>query len=162
VRLFGEVGDDSVIATARELGVTSPIEDGDPSVALGTSTMTLMELTAAYAGSPPTSSRSCRPRSPPRSRLAREPVRRQGQPQRQRARRDRAAAARRGQPRHRARGDAQRAQLRQDRHHPGPPRRAVRRLRRRAGGRGVGRQRRQHPMPGSPAARCRRGSGRTS
>ncbi|HEY6815751.1 MAG TPA: transglycosylase domain-containing protein [Croceibacterium sp.] len=50
VRLFGEVGDEAVIDVARELGVTSPIEEGDPSVALGTSTMTLMQLTAAYAG----------------------------------------------------------------------------------------------------------------
>lgn len=50
VRLFGEVGDDAVIATARDLGVTSPLEPGDPSMALGTGTMTLMELTAAYAG----------------------------------------------------------------------------------------------------------------
>lgn len=50
VRLFGLVGDAAVIETARDLGVRSPIEEGDPSVALGTSTMTLMELTAAYAG----------------------------------------------------------------------------------------------------------------
>jgi penicillin-binding protein 1A len=50
VRLFGLVGDENVIETARDLGVDSPIEEGDPSVALGTSTMTLMELTAAYAG----------------------------------------------------------------------------------------------------------------
>jgi penicillin-binding protein 1A len=50
VRLMGQVGDDDVIEMARELGVRSPIEEGDPSVALGTSTMTLMELTAAYAG----------------------------------------------------------------------------------------------------------------
>jgi penicillin-binding protein 1A len=50
VRLFGEVGDEAVIDVARELGVRSPIEEGDPSVALGTSEMTLMELTAAYAG----------------------------------------------------------------------------------------------------------------
>ncbi|HEU4651564.1 MAG TPA: transglycosylase domain-containing protein [Croceibacterium sp.] len=50
VRLFGLVGDDNVIDVARELGVRSPIRDGDPSVALGTSEMTLMELTAAYAG----------------------------------------------------------------------------------------------------------------
>jgi hypothetical protein len=48
--LFGLVGDDNVIEAARELGVRSPIEEGDPSVALGSSTMTLMELTAAYAG----------------------------------------------------------------------------------------------------------------
>lgn len=50
VRLWHEVGDDAVIRMARELGVRSPIAKGDPSVALGTSTMTLMELTAAYAG----------------------------------------------------------------------------------------------------------------
>jgi len=50
VRLMGQVGDEDVIATARDLGVTSPIPEGDPSVALGTSTMSLMELTAAYAG----------------------------------------------------------------------------------------------------------------
>src|SRR6187399_918015 len=50
VRLFGLVGDQAVIETARDLGVRSPIEEGDPSVALGTSTMTLLELTAAYAG----------------------------------------------------------------------------------------------------------------
>jgi len=50
VRLFGEVGDSKVIRTARDLGVRSSLSEGDPSLALGTSTMTLMELTAAYAG----------------------------------------------------------------------------------------------------------------
>jgi penicillin-binding protein 1A len=50
VRLMQEVGDAAVIRTARELGVRSPLAKGDPSLALGTSTMTLMELTAAYAG----------------------------------------------------------------------------------------------------------------
>jgi penicillin-binding protein 1A len=50
VRLMQQVGSDKVIATARELGVTSPLPEGDPSLALGTSTMTLMELTSAYAG----------------------------------------------------------------------------------------------------------------
>lgn len=50
VRLFNEVGDTAVIDTARELGVTSPLPQGDPSLALGTSTMTLLELTSAYAG----------------------------------------------------------------------------------------------------------------
>jgi len=50
VRLLGQVGDEDVIAMARELGVRSPLAEGDPSLALGTSTMTLMELTAAYAG----------------------------------------------------------------------------------------------------------------
>lgn len=50
VRLFNQVGSDAVIAKARELGVRSDLPRGDPSLALGTSTMTLLELTAAYAG----------------------------------------------------------------------------------------------------------------
>ena len=50
VRLLQQVGSDKVIATARELGVTAPLPEGDPSLALGSSTMTLLELTAAYAG----------------------------------------------------------------------------------------------------------------
>ncbi len=49
VRLLGEVGSDKVIATARDLGVTAQLAEGDPSLALGTSTMSLLELTAAYA-----------------------------------------------------------------------------------------------------------------
>ena len=50
VRLMQQIGSEKVIATARELGVTAPLPEGDPSLALGTSTMTLLELTAAYAG----------------------------------------------------------------------------------------------------------------
>lgn len=50
VRLMQQVGSAKVIATARELGVRSPLPEGDPSLALGTSTMTLLELTSAYAG----------------------------------------------------------------------------------------------------------------
>ncbi len=50
VRLLQKVGSEKVIATARDLGVTSPLAEGDPSLALGTSTMTLLELTSAYAG----------------------------------------------------------------------------------------------------------------
>lgn len=50
VRLFNKVGSDKVIETARKLGVRSPMTEGDPSLALGTSTMTLLELTSAYAG----------------------------------------------------------------------------------------------------------------
>ena len=49
VRLLGEVGSEKVIATARDLGVTAPLPKGDPSLALGTSTMSLLELTSAYA-----------------------------------------------------------------------------------------------------------------
>lgn len=50
VRLFGQVGDKAVIREARNLGVKSRLAEDDPSLALGTSTMNLMELTAAYAG----------------------------------------------------------------------------------------------------------------
>ncbi|WP_299191818.1 transglycosylase domain-containing protein [uncultured Erythrobacter sp.] len=50
VRLFNEIGSERVIRTARSLGVTSDLPEGDPSLALGTSTMTLLELTSAYAG----------------------------------------------------------------------------------------------------------------
>ena len=49
VRLLQQVGSDKVIALARDLGVTAPLAEGDPSLALGTSSMTLLELTAAYA-----------------------------------------------------------------------------------------------------------------
>jgi penicillin-binding protein 1A len=50
VRLFQAVGSQKVISTARQLGITAAMPEGDPSLALGTSAMTLMELTAAYAG----------------------------------------------------------------------------------------------------------------
>lgn len=50
VRLFGQVGDKAVIREARNLGITSKLAEDDPSLALGTSTTTLLELTAAYAG----------------------------------------------------------------------------------------------------------------
>ena len=50
LRLFNEVGDAAVIKAARDLGIRSPLPKGDPSLALGTSTVTLLELTAAYAG----------------------------------------------------------------------------------------------------------------
>ncbi len=50
VRLFGQLGDRAVIREARNLGIKSKLAEDDPSLALGTSTMTLMELTAAYAG----------------------------------------------------------------------------------------------------------------
>ena len=48
VRLYQQLGNDAVVKAARDLGVTSPIRD-DPSVALGTSGMSLLELTSAYA-----------------------------------------------------------------------------------------------------------------
>lgn len=50
VRLFGMVGDEAVIAAARDYGIGAALPAGDPSLALGTSSLTLLELTAAYAG----------------------------------------------------------------------------------------------------------------
>jgi len=50
VRLYNEVGDEAVIDMARAFGVRAILPRGDPSVALGTATMTLLDLTSAYAG----------------------------------------------------------------------------------------------------------------
>ncbi|MEP5937382.1 MAG: transglycosylase domain-containing protein [Erythrobacter sp.] len=50
VRLFNQLGSEKVIATARDLGIASDLPAGDPSLALGTSTLSLLELTSAYAG----------------------------------------------------------------------------------------------------------------
>jgi len=50
VRLEQKVGYDAVIAEAHKLGITTPLARGDPSLALGTSTTTLLQLTSAYAG----------------------------------------------------------------------------------------------------------------
>ncbi|MFS4438197.1 transglycosylase domain-containing protein [Paracoccaceae bacterium GXU_MW_L88] len=49
VRLAQDVGTDNVAALAHAFGVQEEIDRG-PAMALGTSEMTLMELTAAYAG----------------------------------------------------------------------------------------------------------------
>ncbi|MDQ3077554.1 MAG: transglycosylase domain-containing protein, partial [Pseudomonadota bacterium] len=48
VRLAQQVGRDNVLRSARELGITSRLTD-TPSLALGTSGVSLVELTAAYA-----------------------------------------------------------------------------------------------------------------
>jgi len=48
VRLSERVGRANVIRAARDLGVTSPLADS-PSLALGTSGITLLEMTSAYA-----------------------------------------------------------------------------------------------------------------
>lgn len=48
VRLAEEVGRDRIIRTARELGITSALNDS-PSLALGTAGISLVEMTAAYA-----------------------------------------------------------------------------------------------------------------
>lgn len=50
VRLFNRVGDEAVIDMARAYGITADMPKRDPSLALGTTSVSLMELTAAYAG----------------------------------------------------------------------------------------------------------------
>ncbi|WP_380877301.1 penicillin-binding protein 1A [Sphingomonas sp. DBB INV C78] len=49
VRIAREVGMDKVIRAARDLGITSPLAVDDATLALGTSGVTLVELTSAYA-----------------------------------------------------------------------------------------------------------------
>ncbi len=48
VRLYRQLGDDAIIKAARDLGVRSLLV-ADPSLALGSSGVTLLELTSAYA-----------------------------------------------------------------------------------------------------------------
>jgi penicillin-binding protein 1A len=48
VRLAEQVGRNNVIRAARDLGITTPLPD-NPSLALGTSGVSLLELTSAYA-----------------------------------------------------------------------------------------------------------------
>lgn len=50
VRLFNQLGSEAIVGEAEKLGIRSALLAGDPSLALGTSTMTLLELTSAYAG----------------------------------------------------------------------------------------------------------------
>ena len=49
VRLAQRVGLRNVIQAARDLGITAPIAANDPSIALGTADVSLLEMTAAYA-----------------------------------------------------------------------------------------------------------------
>jgi penicillin-binding protein 1A len=48
VRLYKSVGPDAVIRAARDMGIRSPLS-ADPTLALGSSGVTLLELTSAYA-----------------------------------------------------------------------------------------------------------------
>ena len=48
VRVFQRAGADNVIKTARDLGITSPLEH-DPALALGASEVTPLEMTSVYA-----------------------------------------------------------------------------------------------------------------
>ena len=49
VRLYRQLGDKAIIRAARDLGIKSALAADDPSLALGTSGVTLLELTSAYA-----------------------------------------------------------------------------------------------------------------
>lgn len=49
VRLSQEVGNEQVIAAARDLGLRAPLEKKSPSLALGTAEVALIDLTSAYA-----------------------------------------------------------------------------------------------------------------
>jgi len=49
VRLYQQLGPDAVIAAARDLGIRSPLTS-DPTLALGSSGVSLLELTSAFAG----------------------------------------------------------------------------------------------------------------
>jgi penicillin-binding protein 1A len=49
VRLFQILGSAAIIRAARDLGIKSKLAEDDPSLALGTSGLTLLELTSAYA-----------------------------------------------------------------------------------------------------------------
>jgi penicillin-binding protein 1A len=49
VRLTQAIGPNQVAAAARDMGITTPIASDEPSIALGTSEVTLLGLTSAYA-----------------------------------------------------------------------------------------------------------------
>jgi penicillin-binding protein 1A len=49
VRLYKLLGDKAIIRAARDLGIKSPL-NADPTLALGSSGVTLLELTSAFAG----------------------------------------------------------------------------------------------------------------
>lgn len=50
VRLFQKVGSKAVIKQATQLGLKGPFTEGDPSLALGSASASLIEMTAAFAG----------------------------------------------------------------------------------------------------------------
>ena len=152
VRVSEATGRARVQAVAQDLGVSGPAADG-PALALGVSEATLLEMTGAYAGilnhglrtrpygmsalrrksdgaplmqvAPPAPVQGARREDGGRARLDDAPG------DRDRHRRPRAAARRPA-------GGGQ------DRHHPGRPRRLVRRLHRRLRHRGLDGLRRQH------------------
>jgi len=50
VRLFQQEGSEAVIKQATKLGLKGPFTEGDPSLALGSASASLIEMTAAFAG----------------------------------------------------------------------------------------------------------------
>ena len=50
VRLLQRVGSEAVIKQATQLGLKGPFTEGDPSLALGSASASLIEMTAAFAG----------------------------------------------------------------------------------------------------------------
>ena len=50
VRLYQKVGSEAVIKQATKLGLKGPFTEGDPSLALGSASASLIEMTAAFAG----------------------------------------------------------------------------------------------------------------
>jgi penicillin-binding protein 1A len=48
VRLYRQLGGPAVVQAARDMGIKSPLQE-DPTLALGSSSVTLLELTSAYA-----------------------------------------------------------------------------------------------------------------
>lgn len=76
VRLADEVGPRAVVRAARDLGIESELSD-DPTIALGTSEVSLLELTAAFAALPageaPVRARGI-PRQPDEEPAKREPL----------------------------------------------------------------------------------------
>ena len=147
-RLAQQVGVRNVIKAARDLGITTTIPN-EGTIALGTSTVSLLELTAAYGAiaaehypvAPHGLAQAEQEQGWYRSLTggARE------MPGRiERDMRDLLSASVRN--RHRPHRAARGRDVRQDGHDAGQSRRAVHRLRGRAGGGRVGRQRRQYPQ----------------
>ena len=143
VRLAQKVGADQVVRAARDLGVISPLTT-DPTLPLGTSGMTLLELTRAYAAvaANALSGGAARPARSAR-RLDRQAVGLAPSQSRCPACRTARPALGHREAGHRPRRRIEHAGVRQDGNDAGQSRRDLRRLRRRARHRGVDRARRQ-------------------
>ena len=148
VQVTLRAGVDNIVAVAHRLGIASPLTR-DASIALGTDDVNLLELTSAYApfanggtGVWPYGIAEIRDS---KGNVLVSPQRFGARPGRQPGirRRHERDAGRSHRPRHRPQRAIAAAGRRQDRHHPGLPRRLVHRLHRRSRRRRVVRQRRQ-------------------